>query len=58
MSLFYSSRFSTKVFSFFGVVYETTRWSGQRIGAISMRFCYYGASGVQERFCEVESLGL
>jgi len=55
MSLFYSSRFSTKMFSAF---YETTRWSGQRIGAISMRFCYYGTSGVQERFCEVESLGL
>ena len=26
MSLFYSSRFSTKVFSFFGIFCETTRW--------------------------------
>lgn len=58
MSLFYSCRFSTKVLSFFGIFCETTRWSGQKIGAISMRFCYYGTSGVQERFCEVESLGL
>ena len=58
MSLFYSSLFSTKLFSFLGVFCETTRWSGQKISAISMRFGYYGTSGVQERFCEVESLGL
>ena len=32
--------------------------TSEKIGAISMRFCYYGALGVQERFCEVESLGL
>jgi len=32
--------------------------TSQKISAISMRFCYYGISGVQERFCEVESLGL
>ncbi len=30
--------FLTYVFDFFGVSCETTRWGGQRIVAISMRF--------------------
>ena len=30
----------------------------EKIGAISMRFCYDRILSLQERFCEVESLGL
>lgn len=38
---------------FVGVFYEETHWGGQRIAAISMRCCYYGASSVYECFREV-----
>ena len=31
--------------------------TSEKIGAISMRFCYYRFLGLQKRFCEVENLG-